>query len=183
MREKNAERVVVGLPRHMNGSVGTGAVEALAFVKKLQELLLAAKCVTWDERLTTTAANRALRDSGRKTRNSRSVVDQVAAQMILQGYLDSLQPIGIPDVSLTLDAVAAKVDRRLQRSARFRAGKVRRTEMVFRTISKRHLNRSVRSASGFTERVERMPACMPSRNVRTPIFPLDATARSDGFPP
>jgi putative Holliday junction resolvase len=47
--------------------------------------------LTWDERLTTTAANRALRDSGRKTRNSRHVVDQVAAQMILQGYLDSLQ--------------------------------------------------------------------------------------------
>lgn len=98
VREKNAERVVVGLPRHMNGSVGTGAVEALAFVKKLQELL-SCEVITWDERLTTTAANRALRDSGRKTRNSRSVVDQVAAQMILQGYLDSLQPIGIPDVT------------------------------------------------------------------------------------
>ncbi len=98
VREKNAERVVVGLPRHMNGSVGTGAIEALAFVKKLQALL-SCEIVTWDERLTTTAANRALRDSGRKTRNSRNVVDQVAAQMILQGYLDSLQPIGIPDVT------------------------------------------------------------------------------------
>jgi putative Holliday junction resolvase len=96
VREKNAERVVVGLPRHMNGSVGTGAIEALAFVKKLQELL-SCKVITWDERLTTTAANRALRDSGRKARNSRNVVDQVAAQMILQGYLDSLQTTGTPD--------------------------------------------------------------------------------------
>jgi putative pre-16S rRNA nuclease len=95
VREKDAERVVVGLPRHMNGSVGTGATEALAFAKKL-EALLPCKVVTWDERLTTTAANRALRESGRKTRDSRGVVDQVAAQMILQSYLDSLPASGIP---------------------------------------------------------------------------------------
>jgi putative holliday junction resolvase len=95
VREKDAERVVVGLPRHMNGSVGTGATEALAFAKKL-EAMLPCKVVTWDERLTTTAANRALRASGRKTRDSRGVVDQVAAQMILQGYLDSLPASRIP---------------------------------------------------------------------------------------
>lgn len=90
VREKNAERVVIGLPRHMNGSVGEGASDALAFAKKLQAVL-PCPVVMWDERLTTMAANRALRDSGRKTRNSRQVVDQVAAQMILQGYLDSGQ--------------------------------------------------------------------------------------------
>ncbi|MDP9097924.1 MAG: Holliday junction resolvase RuvX [Verrucomicrobiota bacterium] len=95
VREKDAERVVVGLPRHMNGSVGTGAMDALVFVKKL-EALLPCKVVTWDERLTTMAANRALRASGRKARDSRGVVDQVAAQMILQGYLDSLPPSEIP---------------------------------------------------------------------------------------
>jgi len=90
VQEKNAERVVVGLPRHMNGTAGVGAAEALAFAKKL-EALLPCEVLTWDERLSTSAANRALRDSGRKTRNSRQIVDQVAAQMILQGYLDSLQ--------------------------------------------------------------------------------------------
>ena len=90
VREKNAERVIVGLPRHMNGSVGTGAEEALTFVEKLRTLILC-EVVTWDERLTTMAANRALKESGRKTRDSRKVVDQVAAQMILQGYLDGLQ--------------------------------------------------------------------------------------------
>ena len=95
VREKDAERVIVGLPRHMNGSVGTGATEALAFAKKLQALL-SCEVLTWDERLTTTAANRALRESGRKTRDSRGVVDQVAAQMILQSYLDSLPASGIP---------------------------------------------------------------------------------------
>ena len=90
VREKNAERVVIGLPRHMNGSVGEAAGEALAFAEKLRKLL-PCEVVTWDERLTTIAANRALRDGGRKTRDSRNVVDQVAAQMILQGYLDGLQ--------------------------------------------------------------------------------------------
>lgn len=90
VREKNVERVVIGLPRHMNGSVGEAAGEALVFAEKLRKLL-PCEVVTWDERLTTIAANRALRDGGRKTRDSRNVVDQVAAQMILQGYLDGLQ--------------------------------------------------------------------------------------------
>ena len=98
VREKNAERVIVGLPRHMNGSVGESAIDALAFAKKLQAML-PCEVVTWDERLTTTAANRALRDSGRRTRDSRQVVDQVAAQMIMQGYLDKLQATRIPDIS------------------------------------------------------------------------------------
>jgi putative Holliday junction resolvase len=96
VREKNAERVVVGLPRHMNGSVGTGAAEALAFADKLRGLV-PCEVITWVERLTTTAANRALRASGRKTRDSRAFVDQGAAQMILQGYLDGLPPVQIPD--------------------------------------------------------------------------------------
>ncbi len=93
-REKNAERVVVGLPRHMNGAVGASANDALAFAEKLRAMV-SCEVITWDERLTTTAANRALRASGRKVRNSRGVIDQVAAQMILQGYLDSLQPAEI----------------------------------------------------------------------------------------
>jgi putative Holliday junction resolvase len=90
VREKNAERVVIGLPRHMNGSVGIGASEALAFAEKLRASV-GCEVITWDERMTTMAANRALRESGQKTRNSRGLVDQVAAQMILQGYLDALQ--------------------------------------------------------------------------------------------
>ena len=98
VQEKSADRVIVGLPRHMNGSVGAGAMDALAFAEKLRGLL-PCEVVTWDERLTTTAANRALRDSGRKTRESRQLVDQVAAQMILQGYLDSGRVTEIPETS------------------------------------------------------------------------------------
>jgi len=55
--------------------------------------ILPCPVVTWDERLTTVAAHRALRDAGKNTRATRGYVDQVAAQMILQGYLDRRQHV------------------------------------------------------------------------------------------
>jgi putative Holliday junction resolvase len=72
----------------MNGQIGSAATEVLDFVEKLRAIL-PCPIVTWDERLTTVAAHRALRDAGKKTRDTRAYVDQVAAQMILQSYLDS----------------------------------------------------------------------------------------------
>jgi putative Holliday junction resolvase len=87
VREKQVDHVVAGIPRQMNGQIGTAATEALEFVEKLRAIL-PCPVVTWDERLTTVAAHRALRDAGKKTRHTRSYVDQVAAQMILQSYLD-----------------------------------------------------------------------------------------------
>lgn len=89
-REKQAECVVVGVPKTMSGQMGTAANEALVVVEKLRAAL-PCPVVTWDERLTTVAAHRALRDAGKKTRETRGYVDQVAAQMILQGYLDQKQ--------------------------------------------------------------------------------------------
>lgn len=90
VREKNVGCIVVGLPRNMDGSMGPKAKEALVFVEKLRK---ESPCsiVTWDERLTTVAAHRTLREAGRSTRSTRGQVDQVAAQFILQGYLDQLQ--------------------------------------------------------------------------------------------
>ena len=90
IREKKVDHVVVGIPRQMNGQIGAAATEALRFVEKLRAIL-PCPVVTWDERLTTVAAHRALRDAGKKTRDTRGYVDQVAAQMILQGYLDRRQ--------------------------------------------------------------------------------------------
>jgi|SRR6516225_8730242 putative Holliday junction resolvase len=87
VHDKNVDHVVAGVPRQMNGQIGTAATEALRFVEKLRAIL-PCPVVTWDERLTTAAAHRALRDAGKKTRHTRGYVDQVAAQMILQSYLD-----------------------------------------------------------------------------------------------
>jgi putative Holliday junction resolvase len=86
-RERKIDSVVVGIPRKMSGEIGKAANEVLAFVEKLRAAL-PCQVVEWDERLTTTAAHRALREAGKKTRATRQIVDQVAAQMILQGYLD-----------------------------------------------------------------------------------------------
>jgi len=85
--ERHIGTVVVGVPRKMSGQIGKAAEDAIAFANKLRTIL-ACEVLTWDERLTTAAANRALRTAGKKTRETRGYVDQVAAQLILQGYLD-----------------------------------------------------------------------------------------------
>ena len=87
VQERKVAAVVIGIPRHMSGQIGQSAQRALEFAADLRAKL---RCPveTWDERLTTVAANRALAAAGKKTRQTRQIVDQVAAQMILQGYLD-----------------------------------------------------------------------------------------------
>ena len=86
-REKTAT-VVIGLPRNMNGTYGPAAEKAREFAAKLRA---AASCKVkfWDERLTTVAAQKQLHEAGRNAKNSRAVIDQAAAVLILQGYLDS----------------------------------------------------------------------------------------------
>ena len=90
VRERKIDHVVVGLPRNMDGTFGAAASAAQKFVQELRALV-PGEITTWDERLTTVAAHRALREAGKKTRATRGYVDQVAAQMILQGYLDRQQ--------------------------------------------------------------------------------------------
>jgi len=87
VQDRKIDKVVVGIPRHMSGEIGKAANEALEFAAKLREQL-PCPVESWDERLTTIAANRALSEVGKKTRQTREFIDQVAAQMILQGYLD-----------------------------------------------------------------------------------------------
>jgi putative Holliday junction resolvase len=86
-RENKVERVVLGMPRQMDGGLGLAAADVNAFAEKLRAAL-PCEVVLWDERLTTAAANRALHDAGRRTKQTRGIIDQVAAQMILQSYLD-----------------------------------------------------------------------------------------------
>jgi putative holliday junction resolvase len=95
VRERKIDKIIVGVPRHLSGEFGESASEALAFTTKLRARL---KCTVevWDERLTTVAAERALREAGKKTRKTRHIVDQVAAQMILQSYLDRERNVAAP---------------------------------------------------------------------------------------
>ena len=87
--EKDIECVVVGLPRNMDGSLGKSAEQAERFAEKLTGMINC-QVVTWDERLSTVAADRALQAAGKKTRQTKNIRDQVAAQIILQSYLDRL---------------------------------------------------------------------------------------------
>jgi len=93
-RRTGAEMVVVGLPRHMNGQEGEGARKARALAQDLRDRL-SIRVEMWDERLTTVAAHRALREQGVSGRQRRDKVDKTAAALILQGYLDA-QRMGRP---------------------------------------------------------------------------------------
>lgn len=88
--EKKAGRIVVGLPRNMDGSYGPAAKKVRAFVAELEKRT-EAEVKTWDERLSTVQAQRGLQEGGKNTKKSRAIIDQAAAQVILQSYLDSLE--------------------------------------------------------------------------------------------
>lgn len=86
--ERNAEAIIVGLPRNMDGSFGPAAEKSRVFIASLQSKT-ACPVIAWDERLTTVAAQRALREAGKNARDQKQMIDQVAAQVLLQSWLDS----------------------------------------------------------------------------------------------
>lgn len=86
--EVEAERVVVGLPLSLDGSIGPAAEKALAEVERLAAVL-SVPVETYDERLTTVTAERVLREQGVTGRRRRQVIDQVAASVLLQAWLDA----------------------------------------------------------------------------------------------
>jgi putative Holliday junction resolvase len=77
----------------MNGTYGPAAEKVRAFAESLRAVV-PCEVKMWDERLTSVAAQRSLHEAGRTVKNSREVIDQVAAQMILQGWLDSQAMLG-----------------------------------------------------------------------------------------
>lgn len=91
--EAEAEVVVVGLPLSLDGSQGPAADAVIAEADELRAAL-DVPVVLWDERLSTVEAERRLRATGLTGRARRRVVDQVAATVILQSWLDADQPLG-----------------------------------------------------------------------------------------
>lgn len=87
-QEKAVTRVVVGLPRNMNGTYGPAAEKSRTFAAALRETLTV-PVVTWDERLTTAQAHRALSEGQVKGRDRRQRIDAAAAAVLLQSYLDA----------------------------------------------------------------------------------------------
>jgi putative holliday junction resolvase len=89
-RQWGVQQIVVGLPRHMDGRLGSAAPKILELVEVLQKTL-GVEVVTWEERLTTVEAERVLLQADVSRRRRRQVVDQLAAVLILQNYLDHRQ--------------------------------------------------------------------------------------------
>ncbi|NLD46350.1 MAG: Holliday junction resolvase RuvX [Clostridiaceae bacterium] len=84
------KKIIVGLPKNMNGTLGLRAEKTLEFIDCLKNKVEKAEIIKWDERLTTVAANRTMHEMGVKKSKKKLYVDQIAAVYILQGYLDSL---------------------------------------------------------------------------------------------
>lgn len=87
--EYEVEKIVLGLPKNMNDTLGERAELSLEFKDKL-ERRTGLPVVMWDERLTTVAADRAMMEAGIRREHRKEHVDKIAAIFILQGYLDYL---------------------------------------------------------------------------------------------
>jgi len=88
--QHDVKRIVIGLPYSLDGSIGRQANKVMDFVDRLSKGT-GASIETWDERLSTVAVDRLLKDVDNKKANKRERRDAAAAAFILQGYLDSLK--------------------------------------------------------------------------------------------
>jgi putative Holliday junction resolvase len=88
VREHGVEEVVVGMPYRLDGTLGPQGEKVLAFVEALRRTL-PVPVATWDERLTSVAADELLAEAGIRRRDRKARIDQAAATLILQGYLDA----------------------------------------------------------------------------------------------
>ena len=89
IEEYEVTKIVVGLPKNMNNTIGERAQKSLEF-KEMLERRTGLEVIMWDERLTTVEANRTLMEASVRRENRKQYLDQLAAVFILQGYLDSL---------------------------------------------------------------------------------------------
>ena len=88
MKEYGVTKVVVGLPKNMNGTIGPRGEASQAFANKIEKKF-GIPVVLWDERLTTMAAERVLLEADVSRKKRKKVIDKMAAHFILQSYLDS----------------------------------------------------------------------------------------------
>ncbi|NLK98566.1 Holliday junction resolvase RuvX [Defluviitalea saccharophila] len=84
----NVEKIVLGLPKNMNNTLGPRAEKTLAFKEKLEKQF-SLEVILWDERLSTKAAENILLEADISRNKRKKVIDKMAAVYILQGYLDS----------------------------------------------------------------------------------------------
>ncbi|MCM1106239.1 MAG: Holliday junction resolvase RuvX [Blautia sp.] len=86
----DVEKIVLGYPKNMNNTEGERCERTQEF-KELLESRTKLPVILWDERLTTVAADKSMIEMGIRRENRKEYVDEIAAMLILQGYLDSLR--------------------------------------------------------------------------------------------
>ncbi len=95
--DEKINKIVVGLPKNMNGTIGPQAEKTQDFAKKLAKKIKYSdriedrdiEMIMWDERLTSKAAERSMLEANLSRKKRKKIIDKIAAIYILQGYLDS----------------------------------------------------------------------------------------------
>ena len=90
IEEYQVEKIVIGLPKHMNNDIGIRAEKSMEFAEMLKRRT-GLEVQMWDERLTTMEAERTLIESNIRREDRKKYIDKIAAVFILQGYLDSVK--------------------------------------------------------------------------------------------
>lgn len=88
IEEYQVEKIVLGNPKNMNNTEGSRVEDTIAFKEQL-ERRTGLQVILWDERLTTAESERILMSGGVRRENRKAVIDQLAASIILQSYMDS----------------------------------------------------------------------------------------------
>ncbi len=90
IKEYDVKKIVVGLPKNMDGTIGPQCQKVLEFNERLGKRFSDIEIIQWDERLTTVAAERTLIEADVSRKKRKEVIDKIAAVHILQGYLDRI---------------------------------------------------------------------------------------------
>ncbi len=88
-KQNGAEKIILGLPKNMDGSSGFRVAHTMDFKEKLQQLLPDTEIVMFDERMTTMAAAQYMNITDVRGKKRKQTIDALAAKIILQDYLDS----------------------------------------------------------------------------------------------
>lgn len=93
MEKEDVERIVVGLPKQMNGQESENMKNITPFVNRLKKLYPDLPVEFFDERFTSVLAHKAMLESGigKKARQNKALVDEISATIILQGYMESVK--------------------------------------------------------------------------------------------
>lgn len=88
LKEYSPEKIILGLPKNMDGTLGFRAEATYAFAEELKTIYTG-EIIFWDERLTTVGASRFLNETNTRGKSRKNVIDTVSACLILEGYLNS----------------------------------------------------------------------------------------------